>query len=128
MKYTISGKEYTELDINKRCAELLGLVVKVGFEERLGAHFTKSFHEEHPNTIWCAEVDNYGQQVHAWEQKVFTHDAADTWPIIEKVWCELMTCYNYDYSPRWQDIMDDHNCTKLVAACICFIETNEAKQ
>jgi hypothetical protein len=124
MTYTINGKEYTEFDINKRCAEILGLIVQTKFEKRIG--FTEYFHQNYPNTVWCAEVDERGDQVSAWEQMVFTRCPENTWPIIEKCWDELMVVYITDgYYARWECIMSEHNCTKLVAACICLIELNE---
>jgi hypothetical protein len=101
MEYTINGKEYTKFDINKRCAELMGIDCS-GIRE--GMHYMHG--------IPFNYCDN----------------AQYAWPIIEKCWDELMTCYNYDYSPEWGNIIDDHNCTKLVAACICFIEISEAKK
>jgi hypothetical protein len=30
-----------------------------------------------------------------------------------------------NYYANWDLIMDDYKCTKLVAACICFIEIND---
>tara|TARA_R110000787_G_scaffold278892_1_gene388837 strand:+ start:46 stop:429 length:384 start_codon:yes stop_codon:yes gene_type:complete len=125
--YTINGKEWTEFDINKRCAELLGLIVQTEFEKRIG--FTEEFHKAYPNTVWCAEVDERGDQVSAWEQMVFTRCPENTWPIIEKCWDELNESTLRNGGRRkshWQDTMQQHNCTKLVAACICFIEENEA--
>jgi hypothetical protein len=130
MTYTINGKEYTEFEINKRCAELGGLSVNTKLELRVG--FTKSFHEKYPHTIWCAEIDRYGEQMSAWEQKIFTRDAADAWPIIEKCFDELVAvvdnfegCLRDGYCTKWDALIKEHNCTKLVAACICFIEINE---
>jgi hypothetical protein len=99
MKYTINGKEYTEFEINKRCAELMG--------------------------IDCSGITEIMQLMYGVPLNYCTNPV-DTWPIIEKCFDELMNCYNYDNSPGWENIMDDHNCTKLVAACICFIEINEA--
>jgi len=126
MNYTINGKEYSEFDINKRCAELEGLIVKTEFQEKVG--FTKSFHEKYPNTVWAAKVDEFGNQTEAWEQMVFTRCPSDTWLIIEKCWDDLMDVECGSYSIKWVDLMEKHNCTKLVAACICFIEINEGKQ
>ena len=86
MTYTINGKEWTEFDINERCAELM-------------AH----------------EVVNYCRSAHY------------AWTIIDKCWDELMVVHlTDDYYARWECIMSKHNCTKLVAACICYIEINEA--
>jgi hypothetical protein len=98
MKYTINGKQYTELDINKRCAELLGY----------NHHFIKDI--ESRNRYWNA-------------LECITHTEA----IIDKCWDELMctvTDWNDCNYPRWEGLIMKHNCTKLVAACICLIELN----
>jgi hypothetical protein len=84
MTYTINGKEWTEFDINERCAELM-------------AH----------------EMVNYCRSAHY------------AWTIIDKCWDALF----YPKRPElslWQHLIKKHNCTKLVAACICYIEINEA--
>jgi hypothetical protein len=136
MKYTINGKEYTEFDINVKCAELMGMTVQLEYQQSLG--FTEEFHKKYPSTVWCSETDRYGEQLFAWEQKVFTSDAEDTWLIIEKCWDELNepvndcgylmgnieSIYNL-FGTKWDYLIEKHNCTKLVAACICFIEINE---
>ena len=106
--YTINGKEYSEFDINKRCAELMGVYVAL---KGSGPHMylDKGPDEEYnPFEIWD-----------------------DTGPIIEKCWDELMAvkqCAD-KHQAEWEQtgwgcIMEYHNCTKLVAACICFIEVN----
>ena len=128
MTYTINGKPYTEFDINKRCAALLGLIVQTKFEKHIG--FTEEFHQSYPNTVWCAEVDGLGDQSSAWEQMVFTRCAANAWPIIDKCFDELNGSILKNGGRRkshWQDVIKTHKCTKLVAACICFIEINEGK-
>jgi hypothetical protein len=93
MTYTINGKEYTEFDINKRCAELM-------------AH----------------EVVNYCRSAHY------------AWTIINKCWDELIEvvdCMGHEITNddigwcKWSYLMAQHNCTKLIAACICYIELNE---
>jgi hypothetical protein len=131
MTYTINGKQYTEFDINKRCAELMGFIVQSEFEKLIG--FTEEFHRVYPYTVWCAWVDDRGEQVSPWEQMVFTRCPENTDAIIDKCWDELME--NKDISARglvvswnhikWQRLMKEHNCTKLTAACICLIELNE---
>ena len=126
MTYTISGKEWTEFNINKRCAELMGLIVQSEFVKHIG--FTKEFHKSYPNTVWCAEADGLGDQSSAWGQMVFTRCPLDTWPIIEKCWGQLMLPpYEHSTPTMWETIIDKHNCTKLIAACICLIEINEAE-
>jgi hypothetical protein len=57
----------------------------------------------------------------------FCRSAHYTWPIIEKRWDELNKHCYADNRTRWQLTMEKHNCTKLIAACIFFIELNEDK-
>jgi hypothetical protein len=104
MTYTINGKEWTEFDINTRCAELLGY----------NLHFIKDI--ESRNRYWNA-------------LECITHTDA----IIDKCWGELMsskdergcgTWTHWDHV-KWQRLMNEHNCTKLIAACICYIEMQE---
>ena len=100
--YTINGKEYSEFDINKRCAELMGVYVAL---KGSGPHMylDKGPDEEYnPFEIWD-----------------------DTGPIIEKCWDELMAIHNDFYClTKWESIINTYKCTKLVAACICLIEVN----
>jgi hypothetical protein len=114
MTYTINGKEYTEFNINKRCAELMDL---------------KDVHENNGRVFFTSlEL----QSKRAFEP---CSDPTDTWPIIDKCWNELMLDAYYDesktvndiglVSTRWEYLMHHHNCTKLIAACICYIELNE---
>jgi hypothetical protein len=94
MTYTINGKEWTEFDINKRCAELYNGVYR----------------------DYC-------------------NNPADTDAIIDKCWEELMIDVDCEgnlepyadmsFGINWQYLMGEHNCTKLVAACICYIEMQE---
>jgi hypothetical protein len=132
MTYTINGKEYTEFDINLRCAELLGLIVQTEYQKLIG--FTEEFHKIYPNTIWCAKIDDRGDQVEPWQQMIFTRCPENTWPIIDKCWDELMKLTETfdDFTAdglctRWEATIINYNCTKLVAACICYIEINEGK-
>lgn len=108
MKYTINGKEYSELDINKRCADLMEVTVLIVLRD-------------------------YNP----------CNNPSDTWPIIEKCWDELsikfitkITHVNSNTTvyealsrewidSKWQRIIEEHKCTKLVAACICFIALKE---
>jgi hypothetical protein len=55
-------------------------------------------------------------------------DPTDTDAIIDKCWDELNESILRNGGRRkshWQDTMQQHNCTKLTAACICYIELNE---
>jgi hypothetical protein len=97
MTYTINGKPYTEFDINERCAEIM----------------------EHKTVNYC-------------------RSAHYTLPIIDKCWDELMEWVEHSgesatgmsefvdmYGVKWEYLIEKHNCSKLVAACICLIELNE---
>jgi hypothetical protein len=104
MTYTINGKQYTEFDINKRCAELMGVAVLIGKWKTVDYLMLEcGFSDYNP----C-------------------NDPADTDAIIDKCWDELMSVkYEYCVLSRWQYLRHEHKCTKLVAACICLIEMRE---
>ena len=107
MKYTINGKQYSEFDINKRCAELMAWksepnVKNVTFEN---------------NCFWVESVG-----FHAFRIEDYCINPSDTWPIIEKCWDELMEISVISHTAYWDYLEKKHNCTMLVAACICFIE------
>ncbi|MFT6991872.1 MAG: hypothetical protein ACJASL_003869 [Paraglaciecola sp.] len=58
----------------------------------------------------------------------FCNNPSDTDAIIDKCWDELNESILRNGGRRkshWQDTMQQHNCTKLIAACICYIELNE---
>jgi hypothetical protein len=107
MKYSIKGKQYTEFDINKRCAELMGF--KGNLKYLMDSVFI-------PTTLGkCTRYDP-------------CNDWNDAGKVIEKCWNELMcivTDWNDCNYPRWEGLIMKHNCTQLVAACICLIELNE---
>ena len=111
MTYTINGKEWTELDINERCTELMGWK-----EIRVSS----------------VSVQVLNHAYHVYEIYDPCNNPADTDAIIDKCWDELMltkdthgfgTWTHWD-NIKWVRIMSKHNCTKLIAACICFIEIN----
>jgi hypothetical protein len=119
MKYTINGKEYTEFDINKRCAELMDL--------RFQIYGDGTVHMG----VFDLSTDKYFLP---------SNKPADTWPIIEKCFDKLMLSVNdggysmgnlesiYNlFGTKWDYLIEKHKCTKLVAACICFIEINEVQ-
>ena len=114
MTYTINGKEWIELDIDKRCAELM--CVDYSIHSQVNA---LAYTDELGEVLWYRPCNN----------------PADTDAIIDKCWDELMltkdthgfgTWTHWD-NIKWVRMMSKHNCTKLVAACICFIEINEGK-
>jgi hypothetical protein len=114
MTYTINGKEYTEFDINKRCAELLAWE---------SAPNVKSVEFERG----CFWINSVGYT--SFKIEDYCNNPADTWPIIDKCWDKLLSISVQSLSPntltKWGCIMDKHNCTKLIAACICLIESKE---
>jgi hypothetical protein len=111
MTYTINGKEYSEFDINVRCAEIFGL--KLSKEQYM------HYGDRDENVVLIGRArDSYGVN--------YTRSPADTDAIIDKCWDELMSVkYEYCVLSRWQYLRHEHKCTKLVAACICLIELNE---
>jgi hypothetical protein len=120
MTYTINGKEYTLIEIEKKSAELLGFKIEYPLfnEQPYVRFFTKG-------NIYLSVYEPTTNPVHAW-------------PIIQKCWDELMLSVNdggysmgnlesiYNlFGTKWDYLIEKHSCTKLVAACICFIEINE---
>jgi hypothetical protein len=105
MTYTINGKEYTEFDINLAIAEIN--ILSLDMSEAMDRVVAIQMRRKPPN--YCT-------------------NPVDTWPIIEKCWDELNALYANGVTKvitKWQRTIEKHNCTKLVAACICFIEINE---
>lgn len=113
MKYTINGKEYSEFDINKRCAELLGLRIDDSQPLDCNGNFEGSVFTKIDFSKRSVGIFNYCRSKN------------DAWTIIENIWGDLMTYYCASKETKWQSIVARHNCSKLVAACICFIEMNE---
>ena len=114
MKYTINGKDYSMHDINVACAEIIGVPVvlrKARISDDHLLHKNQGLKRYSPCT-----------------------NPLDAWPIIDKVLDELLKLVNKHgdepktkngiFWTRWQHLQELHNCTKLVAACICFIEVN----
>jgi hypothetical protein len=115
MTYTINSKQYTESDINERCARIDPYVFKV--------------HGPYPSISESAVhiEGRHGKYGNLYEVGFDPcNNPADTDAIIDKCWDELMTVkYEYCVLSRWQYLRHEHKCTKLVAACICLIELNE---
>jgi hypothetical protein len=106
MTYAINGKQYTEFDINKRCAELMEITVLVR-NPPMGSYLLRE----------CGFSDYNPSQ-----------NPSDTDAIIDKCFDKLNESILRNGGRRkshWQDTMQQHNCTKLTAACICLIELNE---
>jgi hypothetical protein len=103
MQYTINGKDYTEFDIKLCCSELMDITIYTVGESKV-LYRSSPRQKYDPCTNWN-----------------------DAGPIIEKRWDELNKHCYADNRTRWQLTMEKHNCTKLIAACIFFIEMNEDK-
>jgi hypothetical protein len=111
---TINNKPYTQFDIKKRCAGIMGFKVFKGcVSKRKGDCWVRitPYHHYNPCYNW-----------------------SDAGPIIDKVLDELLEpifCTDKNgcewYQSRWGLIMEKHNCTKLEAACICYIEINHSE-
>jgi hypothetical protein len=105
MKYTINGKEYTEWRINTAIAE----------------------------KIYGYPSDKDIKRLVIERRIDFCNNWKDAGVVIEKCWDELNafcakpTTIKELMKSRWFSIIEKHNCTKLVAACICFIEINEVQ-
>jgi hypothetical protein len=114
MTYTINGKEWTELEICVRVAQMEGAYETL---------YSQSFPKEVTAVFDRKTVFNYNPCT----------DWKDASHIIDKCWGELMsskdergcgTWTHWDHV-KWQRLMNEHNCTKLIAACICYIEMQE---
>lgn len=116
--YTIKGKQYTDFDINKRCAELIGFKTEI---------FNNVLYIE--DVIIASSMSSSGSYISHIAYNPCTNPQ-DTWPIIERVFDELMLTHidDGDYAPKWEMLIEKHKCTKLVAACICLIELIEANK
>jgi hypothetical protein len=110
MTYTINGKEGKEFDINKRCADLMGI-------------------EYNTSDQYVMVLDNAASIESGYDEEMEYNpcqNPSDTDAIIDKCWDELMSVkFEYYALTRWQYLRHEHNCTKLVAACICYIEMQE---
>jgi hypothetical protein len=112
MTYTINGKKWTKADINQRCAELLGIEYKRSDNYVMVCDHAASIEtgyeqerEYNPCTEW-----------------------GDTGTIIEKCFDELTSTVWQDSHIYWDLLIDKHKCSKLEAACICYVtigNTNE---
>ena len=102
MTYTINGKEYTELDINKAITEII--ISKWDMN---------------------SEYNQFMASGMRFKTLCYTRNPIETWPIIEKCWDELtsVACI-CTYTIEWHQLIRKHKCTKLIAACIFFIEMN----
>jgi hypothetical protein len=109
MTYTINGKEWTEDEINN------------GITEIRIARFDMN-----------SEYNQFMAKAMRFKTICYTRNPSDTDAIIDKCWDELMKLTEtFDdgiadgLCTRWEYLMDYVKCTKLVAACICYIEMQE---
>jgi hypothetical protein len=117
MTYTINGKEWTKSNINERCAVLMGIEYQL-------------------NDIYVMVSDTVASietGVDEFMEYCPCYNPSDTDAIIDKCFDELNKVnVSYDSigrmitSTKWNSIMIGHDCSKLIAACICYIEINEA--
>ena len=118
MTYIINGEKYTEFDINKRCAELLGEYNEPAYgcvEFNLGD--AGAYYD-----ITGVIYDTFQNYCESW-------DACSS--IIEKCWDGLMERESefigheeFHRGTVWELIMQKNNCNALTAACIFYIESN----
>ena len=107
MKYTINGKEWTEDEINNAITEIR--IAKLDMD---------------------SGYNRFMAEAMRLQPLCYTRNPLETDAIIDMCWNDLTV----DSPPveyenlliHWEYLMKKHNCTKLVAACICYIEINEA--
>ena len=120
--YTINGKQYTEFDLNKRCAELEGI-----------SWYLPPETENNNSNSWVYS-NNYDVSNNQWLPNYCTRPDSCS-HIIQKCWNGLMDVI--EYTPKaepflgtrmitkWELVMQEHNCDQLVAACIYYVEQND---
>lgn len=118
MKYTINGKEYSEFDINLFIAES-GIIPVAINEDQDSALKAKS------SSVLINDIIN------TYEYNP-CNNPVDAWPIIESINDVLFGLvgedgedYLYCHYTRWEHVEEKYKCSKLIAACICFIELND---
>ena len=135
MNYTINNKPYTQFDIKKRCAELMGIEFETAannFIVRRDVSFGTALNTLH-EFAQCKTVEDYNATAVNRSDSIYDPciNPQDTWPIIEECWDELNEQWlDYDgkaYISLWKGLIRKHNCTKLEAACICYIEINNSE-
>jgi hypothetical protein len=114
MTYTINGKEWTEDEINNAITEIR--IAKLDMD---------------------SGYNRFMAEAMRLQPLCYTRNPLETDAIIDMCWDELTLDVGYDgeepqhysevFGIKWNYIMKQHNCTKLVAACICYIEINEAE-
>jgi hypothetical protein len=106
MTYTINGKEWTKDEINLAIAEVS--ILSLDMSESMDRVVASQMRRNPPN---------------------YCQNPSDTDAIIDKCWDELIKVHvtNLCSYITWEDIIASYKCTKLVAACICYIEINEGK-
>ena len=121
--------EWSDFEINKRVAELLGYRVITEYSEHLG--FTEKYHKDYPNTIW-ANKDMESPQ----EQFCFTGEWSDIGPIIEEYGINLNLMIMQSTGEKlWEAHSDNYNdgCNGITdknprrAAAIVFLQMKEGE-
>jgi hypothetical protein len=109
--FKISSKEYSRFDINKYIAESGFIPVAIN------KHQDPAFKQKSSSVLVNDIINTYEYNP--------CQNPSDTWPIIEKCWDELtnVACLSTG-NLEWHQLVLKHNCTKLEAVCICFIECN----
>jgi hypothetical protein len=102
MTYTINGKEWTEDEINNAITEIR--IAKLDMD---------------------SGYNRFMAEAMRLQPLCYTRNPLETDAIIDMCWDELIFA-DYRRNVTWEMLMEKHNCTKLVAACICYIEINEA--
>jgi hypothetical protein len=106
MTYTINGKEWTEDEINNAITEIR--IAKLDMD---------------------SGYNRFMAEAMRLQPLCYTRNPLETDAIIDMCWDELMELSYQSHGDisQWQYAMQQHNCTKLVAACICYIEINEGE-
>lgn len=119
VRYTINGKEYSQFDINKRCAEICLGYYEEGFRfVNTGLDSSKHYSENFP-------YQKITENKRHWKPFEPCTNWQSAGKVIDKCFDDLMGYHHIDEMVYWERLMMVHNCTKLVAACICLIESNE---
>jgi hypothetical protein len=106
MTYTINGKEYTEDEINNAITEIR--IAKLDMD---------------------SGYNRFMAEAMRLQPLCYTRNPLETDAIIDECWDELIKVHvtNLCSYITWEDIIGSYKCTKLVAACICYVKINEGK-
>jgi hypothetical protein len=104
MTYTINGKEWTEDEINNAITEIR--IAKLDMD---------------------SGYNRFMAEAMRLQPLCYTRNPLETDAIIDMCWDELIKVLyvSRETNRQWDFLIKKHKCTKLVAACICYIEINE---